>query len=104
VFSLKDGTPFMAFPTQKPLDSRRGKIDEDGIWHWTEHGEIDLNTFIDSARHIVYSTIANSINVKRTIRTQVEPTRNDSPACVSTAPVQRKMLTKQGQRLRVQEQ
>jgi hypothetical protein len=80
VFCLKDRTPFMALPTRKPLEKTLNswgeQIDEDGVWRWLPHDDKELDRFIDTARHLTYATIANSINMKRAIRTQAEPKLN----------------------------
>jgi len=76
-FCLKDGTPFMAIPTRRPLPKTLAnlgeQIDEDGVWNRMRHEDEELDEFINSARHLVYATIANALNVNRAIRRQVEP-------------------------------
>lgn len=75
VFSLKDKTVFLALPTRKPHPKSLGgeKIDDEGIWCWYIEGEEELNGYKAEVKHLVYSTIANNLNVKRAIRKQVEP-------------------------------
>ncbi len=47
-----------------------------GVGNWMPHDEKELDRFIDTAKHLAYATIANSINMKRALRSQVEQKLN----------------------------
>ena len=80
VFALADGTVILGMPTRKPHPkSLRGKdkIDDDGVWCWFTEGHDDIDGFKQEIKPLVYSTIANKINVKRALREQVETKLDD---------------------------
>lgn len=73
---MENGPAILGIPTKKPhpktLASRGGKVDEDGVWYSIIEDQDSLEAYKLEVKHLVYSTIANHINVKRALREQVE--------------------------------
>ena len=75
-FALENGPAILGIPTKKPhpktLASRGGKVDPDGVWYSITEDYESIEVYKLEVKHLVYSTIANDINVKRALRQQVE--------------------------------
>lgn len=81
-FTLQDGTVLLAMPTHKPHPhslGRKKQIPEDGLWWEMVETPKDLQAYVQGARHLVYSTIANRLNLRRILADRIE-TRLDALA------------------------
>ena len=78
-FALENGPAILGIPTKKPhpktLESKGGRVDEEGVWYSIFEDHDSLEVYKLEVKHLVYSTIATDINVKRALRWHVEPTR-----------------------------
>lgn len=77
VHALRDGTIWLATLSRKPRKKPRQKleIDEDGIYDWWLDEDIPHN-MTDWAKSVRWGTVATALNVRRTVREQIEPKLN----------------------------
>ena len=93
VWTMRDGTIVMAIPTRNP-SKQRGKhgppTDEDGCHTWSEWDD-DAHAWTDWAKSVVRGAMVNQINLKKTLRSRVEPRldRIEQQLAAITATLQR---------------
>jgi hypothetical protein len=80
VFALQDGTILLAAPTRKPVKNAlnpRARSDEDGIHQWFIQQHKDYERLPQwTGGGTPFYTLANYLNVKRLLRSQVEAKLN----------------------------
>lgn len=75
VYAAPDGTIVMALPTRKPSKQsfERGPVvDDDGCHGWHEWDE-SIPRYSSWARGVVRGAVENNLNLKKTLRAQIEP-------------------------------
>ena len=75
VHALRDGTIVMALLTERPRRhaGERGPItDEDGCHGWFVDKPHDWQSYSIWGKSVVYGAMVNQLNLKRTLRSQVE--------------------------------
>jgi len=105
VFAMKDGTIFVALPDRKPTKKSLWPgevIDEDGIYRWWVEGVKDYPELYNGTRPNPHSILAMNLNVKRALRSQVEPRLSEIQKQVSA--MQTQISETQNQILAVQKQ
>jgi hypothetical protein len=76
VIATKDGTICYAFETRKPRKTKNSpspRIDEDGIWRWSNQSAEEVRDFTDWGKGVFHSAVVTTLNVKRIVRHQIEP-------------------------------
>jgi hypothetical protein len=76
VLATKDGTICFAFRTRKPRKtkgSRAPRIDEDGIWRWSDQSDEEVRSFTDWGKGVFHTAVVTQLNMKRILRHQIEP-------------------------------
>ncbi len=76
--AVQDGTIYFVVPTRKPRKTRlhgKPEIDEDGVYSWflEKPEDEERSHFTDWAKGVWQTCVAMTLNIKRTIRQQVEP-------------------------------
>jgi hypothetical protein len=88
VHAVPDGTICIAMQARKPSRRNRSRKssepDEDGCFNWYIASADDIRRLSDWAKAAAHGAIVNRLNLKKVLRSQIEPRLNDLEKCLHT--------------------